>query len=51
MIIGIPVYMSPEQVDGSAVDQRTDIYAFGVIRYEMLTGRVPLDGDTPFIGR
>ena len=51
MIFGTPVYMSPEQVDGSAVDQRTDIYAFGVILYEMLKGRAPFEGDTPFIGR
>jgi serine/threonine protein kinase len=44
-MIGTPVYMSPEQVDGSAVDQRTDIYAFGVILYEILVGRPPFEGD------
>jgi TolB-like protein len=45
-MIGTPVYMSPEQVDGSAVDQRTDIYAFGVILYEILVGRPPFEGDS-----
>lgn len=48
VIIGTPEYMSPEQVQGEAADQRSDIYAVGVILYEMLTGRVPFGGDTPF---
>jgi serine/threonine protein kinase len=46
MMIGTPDYMSPEQVEGKPVDVRADIYAMGVILYEMSTGTTPFHGDT-----
>jgi len=47
VMIGTPEYMSPEQVEGKEVDQKSDIYSLGVILFEMVTGRLPFAGDTP----
>src|SRR5512141_2156063 len=46
-IIGTPAYMSPEQAQGTEVDGRADIYALGIILFEMLTGKQPYEADTP----
>ena len=46
-IIGSVHYFSPEQARGGYVDEKSDIYSLGIVMYEMLTGRVPFDGDNP----
>jgi serine/threonine protein kinase len=46
-ILGTPGYMSPEQSRGSDVDQRTDVFALGVLLYELVAGEQPFGGDTP----
>lgn len=46
-IFGSPLYMSPEQCRGDDVDRRTDIYAFGCLMYEVLTGKPPFQGENP----
>jgi eukaryotic-like serine/threonine-protein kinase len=46
-VIGTAYYMAPEQASGAQVDRRTDIYALGVMTYQLVTGRLPFTGDSP----
>jgi serine/threonine-protein kinase len=47
IILGTPEFMSPEQIRGKSIDARSDVYALGIVAFEMFTARLPFEGRSP----